>query len=120
MVHRAFRLQHAAGGILGADVARWQNKVMRWYGKPWLDARSPMDSYKNHPFPHLRNSVPSGVQQRVGNIVAFFGKALRDELGNVGAAMVEDVWYVLHQECNRLCSPDERYIPFPQTHTTVN
>ena len=56
-----------------------------------------MDSNKNHPLPYLRNSIPSRVQQCVGNVVTFFVKALRDELGNVDSTMVEDVWHVLHQ-----------------------
>ncbi|MNL25472.1 hypothetical protein D3C87_1469550 [compost metagenome] len=71
--------------------------MVRRHGKPGFDAGRLVDAHKNHPLPHLRNPVPDGVQQRVGNVVALIGKALRNQLGHVGAAMVQDVRYVLHQ-----------------------
>jgi hypothetical protein len=119
MVLRAFRLQYPAGGILGAYVARRQNKVVCWYGKPWPDAYRSMNTDENHPLPHLWNSVPRRVKQRVGNVIALFIKALRHEFRNVGTTMVKDVWHVLHEKCYRLCSPDECDIPFPEADTTV-
>ena len=61
---------------------------------------------QKHAFPHLRHAVQRGIQQRVSADVALGCEDVAGLRGDILAAVVQDVWDVLHQHSKRPAGVD--------------